>query len=553
MDNQLIPFFPIDTHITSIRSNQRVALDEIWKAIESGEKKVTFVGSTGIGKSKIGETVLRYFKSLGLSGLYSSPLNSLVDQIEATKHIDSQIHTVKGKRYYNCVARGDGSTCDSGYCATKICYLTRNNPKGARIKRECQTCRLPECKCKSCVYKSNIKTYLQSSAGNTNSSLWLMGIVPENMKVLIIDEADSLEDFVRLNNTVSIQHHINGEDFEYHVEELSKYADSISQCLDCDNEKFDCIKNHSKHEAHINSIRNMINDYYENEEEWVIRKEINKLGDPRTKYEPITVNRFVEPLLENLDFVLAMSATPPIWKDFKRIEVSSSFPINIRQCYFKPLGAMDYRNRENNMPKLAEFLSTLKGKSLIHCNSYAFANLLSSALQAHKIWPLLQTNGQSEDNSLEYESTSRYDAVNAFVTAQDQNKIYLSVNMGRGVDLYQPDIQNNVIAVVPWSNPVDKLTIAKTKLMGEAWKNEYTAINIEQQHGRIHRGIFYLKDVIINRPDLSWLPVNSDGQIVKRTYITDTNFEYGKGRLCNWYSKHKSCFSKSFNETVVIK
>ena len=545
--NPLLSLFPIDSKIIEIRPNQTFALNEIWKAIESGEKKITLSAPVGSGKSKIAETIIRYFQSQGKKCLYQSPLNSLVDQVETVKHINSGIITLKGRRYYPCIAKGNDIKCDMGYCTRKICYVTRNSDKEHRVKRNCRDCQLADCICRHCEYKKVFRRYREADSGNTNSSLWLLGITPKDYSILVIDEVDSMEEFMRMNYTVSVSYHVLG-DFQHHINVAGDYADKIESCIDCDKD-YDCIpRNISRLESKIESIRNMTNDYEEHHEEWIIRKEINKSGEPRTRYEPVTVTRFTEPLLKDLDFVLAMSATPPRWEGYRFIEVPSPFPIDIRQCYYKPLGRFNKDSREANMPKLAGFLVTLKGKTLVHCNSYSFAGLLADTLRKQNIYPLLQV--RDNGNNLDDDSTSRYDAINAFITAKDPNKIYLSVNMGRGIDLWQPEIQNNVIAVVPWSDPTDLLTIAKTKLLGESWKNENTAILIEQEHGRIHRGIYYLKDIIKTRPDLSWLPVNSQGMIVKRTFITDSNFNNGKGRLIAWYQRNRRYFSNSFNEVM---
>lgn len=557
IDNPLVEFFPFDGKIREIRPNQLIALNEIWSLIQQDKKRVTLCGPVGSGKSKIGETVIRYFQSQGKKCIYTSPLNSLVDQIEDTKHIDSNIVTIKGKRYYDCIAKNNGTKCDEGYCSRNICYASRNASRGNRIKRQCRDCTIGNCECRRCIYKAVFREYRHSKTGNTNCSLWLMGIVPEETTVVVLDEVDSLEDFVRMSYTVTVPYHVDGDDFAHHINVAEKYADAMEQCTSCErevnNEDAWCApKNRTKHQAKIDNIRNMADDFEEHKEPWVIRHEI-KGDDVRTVYEPVTVTRFVDPLLEDLDFVLAMSATPPRWEGFEFIEVASPFPVDIRQCYYHPLGRFDRRNRDTNMPKLAEFLLTLKGKTIVHCNSYSFANLLASSLQKYKVFPLLQVRGKNNDNteveSLDYETTSRYDGVNAFVTSKDPNKIYLSVNMGRGIDLWYPEIQNNIIAVVPWSDPTDLLTIAKDKVLGKSWKNESTAITIEQNHGRIHRGIYYLNNIIKTRPELSWLPVNTQGMIIKRTIITDSNFNSGKGRLNAWYQRNNQYFSKSFNES----
>jgi Rad3-related DNA helicase len=542
MTNQLLSYFPFDDKITELRPNQQEALNAIWDAIVEGKTRVMLSGPVGSGKSKIGETVLRYFKDNDKVGLYTSPLNSLVDQLEESKHPDSNIKTLKGKSHYDCIARL-GYKCDNGYCSLNICSVTKKT-------RSCKGCENINCICHDCIYKATFQTYRKSKAGNTNMALWLMGIVPKDASVLIIDEVDSLEDFVRMYCTVSVPYHLKSNDFEDHIKYASEFADSLKNCVDCERGYSCKPKNIDRHEQKINKILAMVYDFEENNESWVIKKEITKSGDIRTRYEPITINRFIDSILESMDFVLAMSATPPHWKDYHFIEVESPFPVDIRQCEYFPIGKMSMNYRDKTIPKLADFLMTLKGKTVVHCVSYATAAKIADVLRERKIFPLLQVNNNNGDGN--ENNVQRWDAVNAFKTSKDINKILLSVKLDRGVDFWEPEIQNNIIAVVPFQNPTDKLVKAKSSLLGESWKTENTAIAIEQAHGRIHRGVYLLSDVIKYRPELSWLPTNAKGEIIKRTYIIDSNFNNGGGRLMAWYQRNKRFFTKSFNEVVKL-
>ncbi len=304
-------------------------------------------------------------------------------------------------------------------------------------------------------------------------------------------------------------------------------------------------------EMQIEKIDFLLDDYETHQEAWCLRNEISNVTEAlRCKLEPITVSRFIEPLTEPLDFILAMSATPPHWDGYKFIEVPSPFPIDIRQCYYHPLGRMSKDHRDINIPKLAKFLITLKGKTVVHCVSYDNARKIAEALRTLKIFPLLQINNNGSNDFEGIETVVRCDAVKAFKTSRKPDEILLSVNLGRGVDFWEPEIQNNIIAFMPFQNPTDLLVKAKNKLLRESWQNETTAIAVEQAHGRIHRGIFYYDNVVKARPDLSWLPMNPQGMIIKRTFITDSNFNNGKGRLAAWYIRNKRYFSNSFNEVL---
>ena len=543
MTNQLLDYFPFDNKITEIRPNQLVALDAIWAAIQEGKTRIMLSGPVGSGKSKIGETVIQYFKDNSKTSLYTSPLNSLVDQLEQSKHDTSDIETLKGKSHYNCIAQ-PGYKCDNSYCSHNVCSVTKNT-------RNCKGCENTDCICNNCIYKSVFQKYRKSKAGNTNMALWLMGIIPKDTSVLIIDEVDSLEDFVRMYCTVTVPYHLKSDNFKDHMEYAEKYADALKSCVSCEHGYSCKPKNIKKHEQGIDKILAMVYDFEENEESWVIKKEYTKAGDLRTRYEPITINRFINSILESMDFVLAMSATPPHWENYHFIEVESPFPVDIRHCEYFPIGKMSMNYRDRTIPKLADFLITLRGKTIVHCVSYATAQKIADALRERKIFPLLQINNDN-NGDCDKDNVQRWAVVNAFKTSKDINKILLSVKLDRGVDFWEPEIQNNIIAVVPFQNPTDKLVRAKTALLGESWKAEDTAISIEQAHGRIHRGVYLLSNVVKNRPELSWLPTNAKGEVLKRTIIIDSNFNNGGGPLMAWYQRNKRYFTKSFNDVVKL-
>lgn len=278
-------------------------------------------------------------------------------------------------------------------------------------------------------------------------------------------------------------------------------------------------------EDEISKIDYLIDDYTNYREAWVMTQYKKQSGETHTNFEPVTTERFLNPLLEN-KIVFMMSATPPYFDGYSRVEVDSIFPIETRQWQYVPLGKMSYHYRDKTIPKVAQWLSQLKGKSIVHAISYLTARKLSDALRALGVYPLLQVNQNSGDEH----TVMRYDAVNAFVTAKDPDKIMLSVKLDRGVDFWQPDILNNVIAVMPYPNPTEPLVKAKNRLLGKTWQNEEMARTIAQSMGRIFRnekfGIYNGKPV------------------PKRGYIIDSNFG-------SWYSNNKKLFPKWFWESQV--
>ena len=515
MTNPLYDFFPKTSLIKIMRSNQKEALDKIWIELESDHKNITIIAPTGAGKCAIFDTLANYYNSLGKSCLYCSPLNSLVDQVESSGF--KEVATLKGRSNYRCIAGKDN--CEEGYCQLEKC------PSSKR-KRDCKhkpygAC--DNCVCWRCLYKIAYNKFKVSHKGNTNFSLLLLGI-DNNPDVIATDEADTIEGFIRMHNSVTIPILINDPVFVHHIKPLQEYLEVLSLEIDelnPDDSRIteEQLKERKKLQRLYDKITDLLYDVEKNLEPWCVTVNII---DRKTKYEPITIERFLDPLLEN-KIVFMMSATPPIFPGYKSIEVGSIFPKNTRHWEYNPLGKMSMDYRDNTIPSVAWWLSQLKGKTLVHCVSYKTAEKISDALRVLGINSLLQVNHNNGDEHC----ISRYDAVEAFVSAKDTNKILLSVKLDRGIDFWQPEIINNVICVMPFPNPTEPLTKAKNKLLPESWQNEQMARDIAQAYGRIHRNECF--------GTLNGI------KVPKKTYIIDSNFR-------KWYSNNSKLFPVWFKE-----
>jgi len=354
-----------------------------------------------------------------------------------------------------------------------------------------------------------------SKLSNTNLSLFLLGIT-NKPDVVIIDEADYSEEFIRLMNSITLKFELNS-DFNIALEQLNKYNEELKdEVQTLKNKESSNVKEIRKIESLMDSISFLDSDYKSHKEPWVISKYKTKKGEIRSKVEPVTCDRFLEPLIEKM-IVIKMSATLQPEPGYEYFESPSPFPKEIRQWKYEPLGRMSLKYREKTIPKLAYFLSNLKGKTLVHCNSYRVAENTAYALRRLNKYPLLQT--VDGDEMLDQETVSRYDAVNAFKSAIDPNKILLSVNLNRGVDFPESNIINNVIAVVPFPNPTEPLTVAKNNLLGKDWQNKKIAQTITQSYGRVNR--------------------NADKITI--TYIVDSNFGW-------WFRDNKKLFPNFFLE-----
>ena len=275
-----------------------------------------------------------------------------------------------------------------------------------------------------------------------------------------------------------------------------------------------------KYKDELSKIDRILLDWEENSEPWVITNYINRKGKQKSKIEPITTERFLNPLLEG-KIVIMMSATLSKLDGWEYIEAPSPFPINLRQWQYLPLGRMSMKYRDATLPKVADWMRTLTGKTLVHCVSYDTAAKLASLLRVRGIYPLLQTN---DDDDINEDTVRRWDAVRAFKEAKDPNKILLSVKLERGTDFPEPEIVNNVILAVPFPNPTDNLTRAKNNTIGLSWQDSQVARTIEQSYGRINR--------------------NADKRTM--TYMVDSNFN--NLEMSFWYQRNRKYFHQWYME-----
>lgn len=535
--NPFISNAPRTSAIKDLRFIQVDVLNKLWELFPIS-KRVKIIAPVGAGKSVIALSIAKYAEKLELHTLISSPLNELVNQYDSS-FSEIGLFTLKGRRNYVCMA--GRKHAGAGYCRHDECS------QGLGV-RECRTQNPPEecrtCKCNRCVYPPLIKRFRGSEIANTNFSMFLLGIT-NNPDVIVLDEADMAEDFIRMHYAVTLDSHYD-KDFTNAIHQLEDYSKALQEQISI-NKTANINKDKTEElEEQLNKITYLIDDYQTNHEKWAVTTYTSRKGQPRTRFEPVTTNRFIEPLLENKTIIL-MSATLPKEGQESAIEVDSPFPVEVRPWQYKSMGRMSYRCwkyrnnanacnkcnsylcRKKTIPKIAIFLSQLQGKTLVHCHAYReIANVLYEALLALGKHPYIQTN-EDEDNFNE-DVVKRWEAVKAFKESKDPNKILLSVKLDRGVDFSEPEIVNNVIACLAFPNKNEPLTKAKNEMMGESWQIPYIIADIEQKYGRIHRN--------------EKLGIVNGKEVAKKTYIVDGNFGW-------FYGEHKNKFHNWFTSAQV--
>jgi len=535
LDNSLSFFFPSTDKIPEPRDTQIDLINQSVELFNQGHKHIVVCAPTGSGKSAYGLWMARLLanftrKETVVNGkstfstpkiVYTSPLNVLVDQMNSNFEI-RYIKTIKGREHYACVSGKEN--CAVGWCKLHKCSMVHELP------RECKSCEKshPElfdrCPCNHCIYKKELALFKNHNIGNTNFTLFQYGIA-EGRDIIVIDECDAIESFIRMQHSFTVDEIIKG-DYTEHIARLKEIKMDVDVelelvlegRLELSAKQIHKLKNKS------NNIKTLIEDY-EKGRAWCVSYNYD-----RTKYEPINTDRFLEPLIKD-KIVIFMSATPEKREDAGFIEVGSTFPIENRLWEYKPLGQMGIKYRNETVHNIAEFLTTLEGKTLVHCHSYGIARMLSSALKPltnNKVFTQVNNVIEEADDDNYY----RKDIVYQFKQSKDDNAILLSVNLARGVDFPEYNIKNNVIAKFPWFDHTDPLTIAKNRQEGNVkWQWKEISRTLMQAYGRLPRS----------------------PEKISHCYIVDSDFNNPRGISMAklWYDRHKEYFFDWFKDAEV--
>ena len=510
----MIECFPVTERIKAYREQQLEIANWLEAGINEGKTKFIICAPTGSGKSAVSKMVGNYFAKLGKTTLITSPLNTLVDQYEeyTTDKNGKPLVTLKGKSNYVCKARyelrgGVLENCDNGFCAGKICSMDYDaGRKVVYKKRNCKEC-VQECPCKECNYKAVMRAFKTSDIGNTNFTLLQMGVVngqESGPDCLIVDEADYIEPFIRMFRTVTIPEYWDF-DWDAQLACLDDLAENLEYELNHINISPDNIRRKKYLESQVYKIRALLNDFTVHQEKWIVKHNNEK----STTYEPVSINRFIEDALKTDErTVILMSATPEKLDGWEFLEVKSPFPADIRPIKHIPVGSMSLKNRAETIPKLAEFLRNgylkwlMPGKTIVHVPSYAVAFGLYQEVVIQSrglVVPIVQTRECSEDSV--DGATLRKDVIEKFKNSSEPWQILIAVNMGRGIDLPEIGIKNNIITFLKRPNPTDPLVKAKMRYLGGDWSFTECGNDLMQQYGRINRNNDKITNTIITEPE----------------------------------------------------
>lgn len=529
------------------REHQKDTIAKIVKALEVMDKDVVQLDApTGAGKSLILHAAARAYyhgierddelgsgfetnMGMGESSdipeainegiFFTTPLNTLVDQIAADEFISDHAITLKGRNNYKCIHPEDSGTKVS----EAICQRDQDF----------------ECDVKdSCPYYGKKYSALQHPELVTSMSyLMAEGMIPGgtpgtfgDRDVLIVDECQKLEDFAMNFISFTVSHNtvpddvwsqvtVPKEEKEDDVEYLIEWVEEellvkVAAAIEYRESQALMSQQQSKELENLEQFRMRVKNFLDDIEDndWIaqVEPEIRKNKPNRKKivFKPVTIGRFLQDLLwSRADKIILSSATIPggDWmseiglgdKEAGKVTVPSTFPVENRPINIEQaVGKMTYGEREDNAPDMAEKIKQIAdfhdGKGMVHCRSYGIADMLQRAFNNHGMRKWFKENCMMQD---------RYNREQSLEDWQNSDKqLFFSVAMDEGVSLDDDKCRFQILAKTLYKSMNDKRVKYRVQERNEwDWYNRHAAIQIAQAYGRAVRGpddwaVFYILD-----------------------------------------------------------
>ncbi|MCF8354355.1 MAG: DEAD/DEAH box helicase family protein [Melioribacteraceae bacterium] len=424
-ENMLNESFPFNSY----RPNQKEVIQNMISTFQS-KKNFILESPTGSGKSVIGYTISKY--------LLTDFINKkLVDKDEEEDKLFCIVCTSSKalqKQYINSFAEIDKNVSYLWSAQNYECIYHPPQPDGDEIYYGHSLCPGFDCPVyNSCPYVKQKKKFMAAQLGITNYHYFLNN---QKLKprIVIFDEVHNLEKILCDNasiifNNLSIKNlfntilqHSDKADIDKSEDIMKLASTAIQDALKKENIDIDKIKTFSKSFLEesseviddlkeelidlnkdkkitrkkrklaksyniLNRLRCKLSDFVDSKVTWVSsRKDIQK---EFFEIKPVQVFEFFNLISKRSEFRMFMSATicgPDqfakdigLESEFDYQEVPSTFPVDNRLVGFKPVGKLNYKNKQQILPRFVEAVDNLlechkKDNGIIHTVSYDNAN-----------------------------------------------------------------------------------------------------------------------------------------------------------------------------------
>lgn len=435
--------------------------------------------------------------------IFSSPQVTLIEQGNLFN-----LPKLVGKRNYKCLGLPE--------CTAEECPFTAKEEGFGS--------------CDRCSYRRAKAAFKMQDFGAVTLSRYLVDpSIYSKTKCLLIDESSELENILLDKATISleldlnkiikkkslkdkiadVQHYLDSFDVKpYLKERSSKLHTEVSklstQCIDYRKEIFREGRHPNSSEIkRLKTIQRTYNEYHRNEiscEEalryidlevpYCLVANTEEVWNPTLRRKIVDIVPYFKlldshivfgELISNLECVVLASGTPTtslVTSKHKSVVVKHPIDVERRLIHYDPVGSMNYACREQTAEKMAirikQLHDTYSQKTIVHCGSYAVAQLINEHLCRLHPNIVLQEPGWREQALLDWQKRD--------------DSIFLSVRYEEGISLDGPHYPMNIIAKIPFPNMTDAWITKRNKLDNWNWYNIVTAVLVQQACGRTTRG-----------------------------------------------------------------
>ncbi|EGQ44281.1 MAG: Rad3-related DNA helicase [Candidatus Nanosalina sp. J07AB43] len=480
----------------SFREHQKTAIIDILEALYIDDNDVVSLSApTGAGKSLIIYTVGRVISHVKRAKSFvTTPLNSLIDQIDDDEYIDN-ITTIKGKNNYSCVhPRDEGTSVDDAICQRQADF-------------DCEFKDMYDTN-DGCPYYGRKERAKDTDIAVTNLSyLMSNAMIPETedarfepRNFLAVDETQNIEDFalnfigftidrreipINFNNISNMPP--EDCDMSEMVAWLKEVLNGIRQRLMDLQKKGMLTTTENEDQDDLQSLKHRISNFiedYDNNHHWTKTYDGSSI-----KFEPIMIGRFIDRFLwSQSEKILLSSATIPKGDfldavgldnlDTAHVEVPSTFDKKNRPVITREMvGKMTKGERASTIPKMADKIAEIADfhnpkNGFVHCHSYDVMERLYDNLPKYV---QRRTTKQDSDN--------RMRSLKQWYNSEKQ--IFMSVSMNEGISLDDDRARWQVLAKASYPFMGDERVNYRVNEMNDwEWYSNQAIINLQQAVGR---------------------------------------------------------------------
>jgi Rad3-related DNA helicase len=467
-DLDITKHFPFPT----IREAQSQALITVVESAKNHKKFTLIEAPTGVGKSGIAMATASWAKTQILpagdwqKGAYILSTQKTLTQQYVNDFSKDGLLELKGRSNYFCARYNTD-------CGT-----------AAHLQEDDDTC----AKTGGCPYAEAKKKFMYSPVGVTNFSYYLTETmyagVLKNRNYLVLDECHNVENqllgFTDTEFTpqraaeLEIELPILTPGVKGNTAEalkwfetvctpvMAEYIASLRAAMDATEDRDERIAMSKKYTAWDN-FKGRTDRFLQSSrhEDWICFSDINPKTGAGTKnliIKPLTATMFSEELMfRKAENIVMMSATILDFKTFMRnlgidaektntMAVPSEFPIENRPIFYKPIGNMGFRTKNEALPKIAKAVLQLMQryagkKGIIHCVSYGNMKYIQEYLTA---------NGQGHRLTTHNSLPGSREAAVAKHCESANDSVLLSPSMTEGLDLKEDLSRFQIIVKVPY-------------------------------------------------------------------------------------------------------